>query len=711
MEMHPPRPESHVAQSSRRDKLRVAAGHHLDEFPGHLGQRMVYSGLMLPSNAVDSPSHSNAAQLIHRDGTLHQLTAGVSPSNQLVVSEDASFRLYGGDPHHIDGLRRPSLHYSIDWAAYHSSGSTNEDNQNPMYVREVLSADLKASNTLSAPVHYLAKNDTLNRYRDPSIEISSQDSQHGNVDGFPSKCYQETLLEVVSSAAVASGLNAGNELALLPTYGRELNALNCSNVVAWNNNPAEISCHRGISSDTNAQGLSLTLSSNPSSSMLMIRNDQDPEAFSSGYSNAVTRPSVIGKKSGKALHEITGVSTCSVQWSTGPLGPFTGYATILKCSKFLKPAQDLLEELCRVTWPKPVEMRIMLERISEESCMSSSSGGGSSSSTNFPSEDQQKRATLLFMQDEVCRRYKQYHQQMQMVVSSFETVAGLSAATPYISLALKTVARNFRCLKSAIFDQLRTLKKSSGDDYLSPNTSAKGDLNSSKMTNSSQNFTRSRYFGANMSFLDAPHHVWRPQRGLPERAVAILRAWLFEHFLHPYPTDTDKHMLATQTGLSRNQVSNWFINARVRLWKPMVEEIHALETKRLGEANPNSAPNREASCVEVSSQREAMDHQPSSSGRVDHHMASAAVEERIQCSGDGLNAEQWNQEFRSRLEGQLPVSSEGPLIGFMRYPQGGMEFGGIGAVSLSLGLRHNAQRQDDELRQQFGGAMMRDFVD
>lgn len=27
--------------------------------------------------------------------------------------------------------------------------------------------------------------------------------------------------------------------------------------------------------------------------------------------------------------------------------------------------------------------------------------------------------------------------------------------------------------------------------------------------------------------------VWRPQRGLPERAVTVLRAWLFEHFLHP----------------------------------------------------------------------------------------------------------------------------------------------------------------------------------
>ncbi|KAL0334696.1 UNVERIFIED_CONTAM: BEL1-like homeodomain protein 7 [Sesamum radiatum] len=28
-------------------------------------------------------------------------------------------------------------------------------------------------------------------------------------------------------------------------------------------------------------------------------------------------------------------------------------------------------------------------------------------------------------------------------------------------------------------------------------------------------------------------HSWRPQRGLPETSVSILRAWLFEHFLHP----------------------------------------------------------------------------------------------------------------------------------------------------------------------------------
>lgn len=38
-------------------------------------------------------------------------------------------------------------------------------------------------------------------------------------------------------------------------------------------------------------------------------------------------------------------------------------------------------------------------------------------------------------------------------------------------------------------------------------------------------------------------------------------------------------MLAKQTGLTRSQVSNWFINARVRLWKPMVEEMYIEEMK------------------------------------------------------------------------------------------------------------------------------------
>ncbi|XP_022962010.1 homeobox protein ATH1-like isoform X1 [Cucurbita moschata] len=74
--------------------------------------------------------------------------------------------------------------------------------------------------------------------------------------------------------------------------------------------------------------------------------------------------------------------------------------------------------------------------------------------------------------------------------------------------------------------------------------------------------------------------LWRPQRGLPEKSVSVLRAWMFQNFLHPYPKDTEKHLLAVKSGLTRNQVSNWFINARVRLWKPMIEEMYAEMSRR-----------------------------------------------------------------------------------------------------------------------------------
>ncbi|KAL6603919.1 hypothetical protein ACP70R_044280 [Stipagrostis hirtigluma subsp. patula] len=47
---------------------------------------------------------------------------------------------------------------------------------------------------------------------------------------------------------------------------------------------------------------------------------------------------------------------------------------------------------------------------------------------------------------------------------------------------------------------------------------------------------------------------WRPQRGLPEKSVAVLKAWMFENFLRPYPKDNEKEMLAARSGLSRSQV-------------------------------------------------------------------------------------------------------------------------------------------------------------
>nr|XP_010923202.1 BEL1-like homeodomain protein 9 [Elaeis guineensis] len=269
----------------------------------------------------------------------------------------------------------------------------------------------------------------------------------------------------------------------------------------------------------------------------------------------------------------------------GPLGPFTGYAAVLNRSRFLEPAQQLLEEICDVGRRQGLsggDGGMLLDADPPELSsldhheMEGLAGGGVEESGISGAEHPWKKTRLVSMLDEVRRKYKQYYQQVQAVIASFESVAGLSTAAPYASMALKAMLKHFRCLKNRISNQLSCTNKVLGREGLSREESS-----SFGLTNCGAGLQRA----PNSSGTFGQAHVWRPQRGLPERAVSVLRAWLFEHFLHPYPTDTDKQILAKQTGLTRNQVSNWFINARVRLWKPMVEEIHSLEMRK-----PHKAP-------------------------------------------------------------------------------------------------------------------------
>lgn len=55
---------------------------------------------------------------------------------------------------------------------------------------------------------------------------------------------------------------------------------------------------------------------------------------------------------------------------------------------------------------------------------------------------------------------------------------------------------------------------------------------------------------------------------LSKAAVEILTDWFNEHTDHPYPTDREKENLAAASNLTIKQVNYWFINARVRIWRP-----------------------------------------------------------------------------------------------------------------------------------------------
>ncbi|KAJ4840115.1 hypothetical protein Tsubulata_035325 [Turnera subulata] len=261
------------------------------------------------------------------------------------------------------------------------------------------------------------------------------------------------------------------------------------------------------------------------------------------------------------------------------------HANTILSSRFLKAAQELLDEVVNVKHAlKQPESKKTLddsketdERPTGQSIASASNGistdtkdsTANSSSDLSPSERQDlqnKKTKLLSMLDEIDGKYRQYHQQMKILVSSFDVVAGHGAAKAYTALALQTISRHFRCLRDAITDQIEATRKRLGEQ-----------------DNGQTRIPRLRYVDHQvrqqraLQQLGVMRHAWRPQRGLPESSVSVLRAWLFEHFLHPYPNDSEKIMLARKTGLTRNQVANWFINARVRLWKPMVEEMYKEE--------------------------------------------------------------------------------------------------------------------------------------
>lgn len=60
---------------------------------------------------------------------------------------------------------------------------------------------------------------------------------------------------------------------------------------------------------------------------------------------------------------------------------------------------------------------------------------------------------------------------------------------------------------------------------------------------------------------------------LPDRASRVLSTWMAMHVLDPYPTTDEKKTLAKQAGVEVDTVTNFMTNNRVRLWKPLVEQL------------------------------------------------------------------------------------------------------------------------------------------
>ncbi|XP_061951399.1 homeobox protein ATH1-like isoform X2 [Populus nigra] len=181
-----------------------------------------------------------------------------------------------------------------------------------------------------------------------------------------------------------------------------------------------------------------------------------------------------------------------------------------------------------------------------------------------------KRTQLLTLLQVVDERYSQCLDEIHTVISAFHAATELDPQI-HTRFSLQTISFLYKRLRERISNQILAMGAhlDSGDTI-----ETEGSFGTSYLQ---KQWT--------LQQLKKNDQLWRPQRGLPERSVSVLRAWMFQNFLHPYPKDAEKHLLAAKSGLTRSQVSNWFINARVRLWKPMIEEMYAEMNRRKAHQN------------------------------------------------------------------------------------------------------------------------------
>ncbi|XP_073003263.1 BEL1-like homeodomain protein 1 [Typha latifolia] len=492
------------------------------------------------------------------------------------------------------------------------------------------------------------------------------------------------------SFAQAAGAGQSNQqhfvgIPLQPTLLQSQESNNPWMPAAPVNDSVDMASQLGIRRPTMQRGLSLSLSSDE-----MV--------------NAVVG---VSPMSGEEVR-VVGPSSAAAS------GVSNGVHSFLTGSKYLKAAQQLLDEVVSVGKGSELAKGSNSRNNGDSEGVGNGKSHeevgikqGSDLTTAEKQELQMKKAKLVNMLDEVEQRYRQYHHQMQIVVSTFEAVAGPKSARTYTDLALQTISKQFRCLRDAIAGQIRATSRSLGEEE------AKSVGSRLRLVD---HHLRQQRALQQLGMMQ--HNAWRPQRGLPERSVSILRAWLFEHFLHPYPKDSDKVMLAKQTGLTRSQVSNWFINARVRLWKPMVEEMYLEETKDQEQNNSdeNSTKNEKNKDHQDSSSTKtgqgeklkAKQDSPSSKKISSISMPRFGDEAMIQQKLKKARSEE--QQYANNMFDSGPASNRELLMKFMEgrggvgeqgyyggYPIG--EIGRFGSeqftpafsgngVSLTLGLQH-----------------------
>mmetsp|Transcript_5301 Transcript_5301/g.15545 ORF Transcript_5301/g.15545 Transcript_5301/m.15545 type:complete len:389 (+) Transcript_5301:1866-3032(+) len=89
---------------------------------------------------------------------------------------------------------------------------------------------------------------------------------------------------------------------------------------------------------------------------------------------------------------------------------------------------------------------------------------------------------------------------------------------------------------------------------------------------------------------------------LPTHVVDYLKAWILSpaHIHHPYPTEEEKAKIQEDTGIELKKLNNWFVNNRIRFWKPRFE---AMQRKQKQQGQAQDPQDHELSSPSVSVQQ------------------------------------------------------------------------------------------------------------
>lgn len=122
---------------------------------------------------------------------------------------------------------------------------------------------------------------------------------------------------------------------------------------------------------------------------------------------------------------------------------------------------------------------------------------------------------------QVDERYTRCLDEIHTVISAFHAATELDPQV-HARFALQTVSSLYKNLRKRISNQILAM-----GGYFYEGGTREEDQERSFETS----FIQKQWALQQLRRKD--HPLWRPQRGLPERSVSVLRAWMFQNFLHP----------------------------------------------------------------------------------------------------------------------------------------------------------------------------------